>query len=261
MANRSNDLLRYELFGWDYEAINPLGEDEFEWYRYWADRIKAPILGLACGSARLLIALAQAGHTVAGIDLSETMLTIASDHVEQQPPEVRRRIRLLRQDMARLKLDQQFGLALIPDNSFRELPTRRQLLACVRGIHRYLQPEGKLLIVERRFQSKMYPGGVRSFEWSEPKQNPRTGELVRRKVDVRLHRDHRRLSGSFEYEVMSIEGRSRTVRCPWSAPVLQLDEYPTLFKRAGFDTQVFSDYRLEPSEEPVKLWCFVCSKP
>jgi len=50
------------------------------------------------------------------------------------------------------------------------------------------------------------------------------------------------------------------VLCPWSAPVLSLDEYLDLLGRAGFDPQVFSDYGFVPGDTAGDLWCFVCSR-
>jgi len=40
---------RYELFGWDYEAINPLAKQEVRWHLHWAPKASGPVLGLACG--------------------------------------------------------------------------------------------------------------------------------------------------------------------------------------------------------------------
>ena len=260
MAKAPADISRYDLFGWDYQAINPLGEREVDWHRHWAGTVAGPVLGLACGTARLLVRLAEDGREVTGIDLSETMLGIARAHVEALPEAVRRRIRLIRQDMERFDLAERFGLALIADNSFRELPTRRQLLACLRTVARHLRPDGKLLVVERRHRPGMYRDGVRRFGWSEPKRDPVTGESVRRRGYVRLHSNGRRRSGAFEYEVTSPQGHRRTVLCPWSAPVLSLDEYLDLLGRAGFDPQVFSDYGFVPGDTAGDLWCFVCSR-
>ena len=45
------DLKRYELFGWDYESVNTLTDEEVRWYELWARRTSRPLLGLACGKA------------------------------------------------------------------------------------------------------------------------------------------------------------------------------------------------------------------
>lgn len=75
----SNDPIRYNQFGWDYELLNPLGDLELSWYRRFAVEVGGPILELACGTGRLLVKLAEAGHQIDGIDISETMLKICGE--------------------------------------------------------------------------------------------------------------------------------------------------------------------------------------
>jgi SAM-dependent methyltransferase len=202
--------------------------------------------------------LAEAGHDVTGLDLSQTMLWLARAKVQALPSRTRERIRLVRGDMASFDLRRTFGLVAIPDNSFRELPTRGLMLRCLRTVRRHLRGHGRLLITERRHRPEIYPDGVRTFGWSAPMRDPGTGGSVRRRGYVRLHRDGRRLSGAFEYEV-TLKGGRRLVRCPWSAPLLALDEYVSLFSRAGFRTQVSSDYAIVKDRREGDLWCFVCS--
>jgi SAM-dependent methyltransferase len=247
------------LFGWDYVPLNPLGDDEVDWYLHWAKVTGGPILCLACGTGRLPCRFAAEGYTVTGVDLSEAMLDIARSNVQALTPQARGRVDLVRGDMASFDLKRRFGLVVIADNSFRELSTRKQLRRCLRSARRHLRPAGKLLITVRRFRPELYPNGVRRFGWSEPMRNEDTGETARRRAWVRLHKGGRRLSGRFEYEIVRPDGSSEVVRCPWSAPVLDEGEYRSLFQRSGFATEVYSDYRLVSRSDEGNLWCFVCS--
>ena len=109
-------LKRYALFGWDYELICPLGEAEVGWYLRWARRRGGPLLGLACGTGRLLCRLAEDGHDVGGVDLCRPMLDIARRHVAELPDDAGRRIRLIEADMANFAIDGmegRFGLAFV----------------------------------------------------------------------------------------------------------------------------------------------------
>jgi len=250
---------RYDLFGWDYEAINPLGDAEVQWYLRWAATIGGPILELACGSSRLLCRLAEAGHEVAGVDLSETMLGIARCNIRSLPDKIQSRIHLLKADMSRFDLNQQFGLVVIADNSFRELQSRRQLRQCLRSIRHHLRQDGRLLITERRFRPEWYPNGVRSFGWSQPKPDPDTSDSVRRRGAIRLHKNGKRLSGGFVYEVTHSNGTTRTVQCPISAPVLDMREYSALFAESGYSMDVFQDYDTNAAKGNAQMWCFVCT--
>ena len=79
--NEKENLLRYSRFGWDYETVASMSEEEFRWYETWGRRIGGPILALACGTGRLLCRLARAGYYVVGLDLSDTMLSLARKNI------------------------------------------------------------------------------------------------------------------------------------------------------------------------------------
>jgi len=258
MAGKRIDLKRYDLFGWDYESVNPLTETEVAWHRLWAQRTRGPVLGLACGTARLLCRLAQEGFEVVGLDLSDAMLALARRNVSRLPADARMRVRLVKADMTHFSLGRRFGLIAIADNSFREQKTRKDLLTCLRCIRRHLLPGGRLLVTERRFDPSLYPDGRRVFGWSEPRRHPETGEMVSRRGEILLSGDHRRVRGEFVYRTTRGDGSQTIEECPWSAPVLRKQEYVRLFARAGFATSVFPGYKETRDDGTAPLLCFVC---
>ena len=249
---------RYELFGWDYEAVSTFSDEEVGWYTLWAERTGGPLLGLACGTGRLLCRLAQAGFDVTGADLSDTMLTLARKKVASLSTDAQQRIRLVKADMADFDLHQQFNLVFIADNSFRELNTRKDLLRCLRCTKKHMAPKGKLLITERRLDPSLYPNGTRSFGWSEPIPHPHTGELISRRGEIRVAKDHKRISGRFIYSTTHPDGTETIQECLWSAPLLSKQDYVRLFDRAGFDVQLFVGYEQTRDDGKDPLLCFVC---
>jgi SAM-dependent methyltransferase len=253
------DNSRYDRFGWDYESINPPSGAEVEWHLLWARRTGGPVLGLACGTGRLQCELARAGIETLGLDLSAEMLAMARRHAAALPAEARGRVEFVSGDMSRFDLGRQFSLVSIADNSFRELPTRRQLLSCLRCIRRHLRPGGRLLITERRFNPSLYAGGRRVFGWSEPKPHPQTGEMIARRGEIVLSRDRRRIRGTFIYRTTRNDGSETIEECPWSAPILQKQEYVNLFARAGFSTQVLQGYQEVEDDAREPILCFVCA--
>ena len=54
----TDQLKRYELFGWDYPIQAPLSDEEVAWYLKFARETGGPVLELACGTGRLLCRLA-----------------------------------------------------------------------------------------------------------------------------------------------------------------------------------------------------------
>lgn len=58
-----------------------------------------PVLELACGTGRVVLPLARAGHLVTGIDSSPQMLAQARAKLAPEPEEVRQRVTLVHGDM------------------------------------------------------------------------------------------------------------------------------------------------------------------
>jgi SAM-dependent methyltransferase len=254
-----NDLKRYEKFGWDYQWVNPLSDDEVNWHLAWARRTGGPVLALACGTGRLLCRLAAAGFDVTGVDLSKAMLRMARANAAEMPPATRKLLRFRQADMCRFDLGRQFKLIFIADNSFREAKTRADLLSCLRCIRKHLAPGGRVLITERRFNPALFPGGRRSFGWSAPLANPQTGEMVSRRGEMALCAGGRRMRGMFVYKTTLADGAERVEECPFSAPMLLKQEYLDLFAKAGLRAEVFRAYREVPDDGKEPMLCFVCS--
>jgi len=97
-----------------------------------------PVLELGCGTGRVLLPLARAGHRVIGLDNNLSMLHFLRSHLEatlQPAPEV------FVADRAAFRLAVRFPLIILTCNTFSTLPAeiRRVTLQCVR-LH--LKPGG-----------------------------------------------------------------------------------------------------------------------
>jgi SAM-dependent methyltransferase len=105
-----------------------------------------PVLELACGTGRVLLPLARAGHQVTGLDLSPHMLAEARRKLAAEPSEVRARVSLIDGTMCRFDLPRRFALILIPFRAFQALLTREEQRGCLECCRDHLQPEGRLVI-------------------------------------------------------------------------------------------------------------------
>ena len=252
------DLKRYELFGWEYPLVCPLTEQEVSWHELWARRTGGPLLGLACGTGRLLCRLAAAGFDVVGLDICDAMLHLAERFAAELPDDSRQRLRFVNGNMADFDLGRQFGLIFIADNSFRELKAREDLRSCLECIRRHLAPGGVVLITERRFDPSEYPGGRRSLGWSEPRRHPQTGELVSRRIEMQLAPDHRSLRGNMIYRIAHADGSETIEQCPFDGLILHVPQYVELFDEAGLETRVCAGYRETDDDGADPILCFVC---
>ena len=253
------DLKRYDLFGWDYEGLNPLKPGEAQWYELWARRTGGPVLGLACGTGRLLCHLARAGFETVGLDLSETMCSLACGNISALPQDVQARVQVVQADMSRFDLGRQFGLIFVADNSLRELQTRAEIRSCLRCIRWHLTPGGVALVTERRFDPALYAGGARVFDWSPPRDCPEAGGRVSRRVEVALSPDRQTIAGTMRYKIIRGDGRETVENCPFEAPAISVDQFVELFSAAGFAVEACAGYREEPDDGKDPTVCFVCN--
>jgi SAM-dependent methyltransferase len=127
-----------------YDLVNPERPD-VTFYVEAARTGGGPVLELGCGTGRVLIPTARAGIEIVGLDASPQMLAVCRGRLQQEPPDVQARVRLLEGDMRRFTVDRTFRLATIPYRPFQHLLTVSDQLACLRSIHQHLADEGRLV--------------------------------------------------------------------------------------------------------------------
>ena len=119
---------------------------DVEFYARLAKDAGGPVLELACGTGRIAFALAEHGFEIAGVDISDGMLTVARRKAAQCPPAVRDRLTFVHQDMTTLDLPGRFSLAFIPFRSFQHLLTIELQREALRAVARHLEPNGRLAL-------------------------------------------------------------------------------------------------------------------
>lgn len=128
---------------YDYEYRRRRADVHF--YTELASELIGPsgrILDLACGSGRLTIPLARAGHEVVGMDLSLPMLEHAAARLGRLGRAVQGRVSLVCSDMRRFALASRFPLIVMAFNAFEHLYTRVDVSACLEKVRAHLEPGG-----------------------------------------------------------------------------------------------------------------------
>jgi SAM-dependent methyltransferase len=119
-------------------------DEDLPFWRAAAARAGSPVLDLGAATGRVAIPLARDGHEVWAFDRSGAMLAELARRLEREPADVRERVRLVRGDLAELRLPGAFPLVIVAMNTLQVLIEPADRLACLRGVREHLANGGEL---------------------------------------------------------------------------------------------------------------------
>jgi len=128
---------------YDWEHDDYLADVEL--YLRLAAECGDPVLEPACGSGRVALTLAQAGHQVVGFDLDRAMLERARRKRELLGP-AGARCWLFQADLCHWHLDERFALAILALDGLGYLLEPEQQRQALALLARHLRPGGELVI-------------------------------------------------------------------------------------------------------------------
>ncbi|WP_448204372.1 class I SAM-dependent methyltransferase [Azospirillum sp. sgz302134] len=212
--------------------IGMLGDVAF--YREQAEQAGGPVLEIGCGTGRLTIPLARAGHEVWAVDVSAAMLDQLRAKLAAEPPEVQTRVHIVQQDATALDLPERgFALVAIPFNMLMLIPdlaAERQALARAAA---HLAPGGRLaldimnpLTLSLEAETKPSP--------SMPRRNPRTGNrYIKNALADRLD-DHQRQRLHGWYDELLPDGKIAVSEFSFIWRMIFRFELELMLEGAGF---------------------------
>jgi len=116
--------------------------DDLLFWLDWSEKQRGPILELGCGTGRVLISLAEAGHRIFGLDRDPAML----DYLRNRIPEsVKNSVILIRGDLRSYCLASRFPLILMPCNTYSTLILEDRRIALSRA-RLHLAPQGVFIL-------------------------------------------------------------------------------------------------------------------
>jgi SAM-dependent methyltransferase len=128
-----------------YDAVYG-DRDDVSFWRAITAASHGPLLEIGCGTGRVLLPLARAGHEITGLDLSTHMIERCRAKLEAEQPEVRDRVRVLTADMTSFDLNRRFAMVISPFGGFHHLHTVEQQLSCLECCRAHLAPHGTLVL-------------------------------------------------------------------------------------------------------------------
>jgi SAM-dependent methyltransferase len=129
-----------ELYDWEHRDF----QDDIPLYLDFAQNVSGPVLEAGCGTGRVLVPLAKAGHLVTGVDLAADMLAGAGAYAARAG--VQDRVTLIQADLRSMALAGRFGMALVALGSFHHLLTTEDQHSALQELSACLVPGGLLLL-------------------------------------------------------------------------------------------------------------------
>ncbi|HEY86103.1 MAG TPA: class I SAM-dependent methyltransferase, partial [Chloroflexi bacterium] len=242
-----------------YDFITPYRErQDVSFFVEMARQTGGPALEVGSGTGRVLIPTARAGIEITGLDLSPSMLAVCRKNLAQEPEDVQARAQLVSGDMRNFNLERRFNLATLPFRPFQHLVTAADQLACLKTIHRHLNPGGKLILdlfnPSVQFladESKLQEFGDEA-EFTMP-----DGRKVLRRARIAARDYFRQVQDSeLIYYITHPDGRQERLVHRFQMRYLFRYEAEHLLVRAGFEVEnLYADYDKSPfgSKYPGEL--------
>jgi SAM-dependent methyltransferase len=221
-------------------------------YRHYADDLAAiadlaaeqgdPTLELGCGTGRVLIPLAAAGHTVTGIDISPALLEVTRQKIRDTRHASR--ITLHQADLRTFDLpDKHFAFAFCTSNTLMHLTTQADQVAVLSNAYRHLRPGGLLLIdlFNPDLPRLLAVNGLMELadQWADPATGAQVIKWSVRTVDVAEQLQET----LFIYEEILPDGAVRRTPCPFTLRYLWRGEAELMLQIAGFTVEeVWGDF-------------------
>jgi SAM-dependent methyltransferase len=237
----------YDLFApfYDLEFADFL--DDLPLYAGFAERAGGPVLELGCGTGRLLLPLALAGHRLTGVDLSSAMLARARARLEAAG--VAGRVTLVADDMrslARLGAAR-FRLVFCAINSFLHLPDQPAHLAALHAARARLEPGGWLILDLLHPHPALLAGYDGRLTREARLTDPATGEAIEKYAWRTVDAATQTIQAGFIYDRLAKDGTLRRVTAPFATRYIHRYELELLLARAGFVVEeLLGGHGLEP---------------
>ncbi len=260
----------YDGFIADYYDESPIVRGrtrDVAFYREAVHEFGDPVLELGCGTGRITLALAEAGHRVTGLDISERMLERCNSKRAALPRETRERIHLVQGDMTRFDLREKFRLVIIPFRPMQHLLEIDAQISCLESVRKHLKGQGRMfgkrsgrLILDvfqtdaERMHDPAYQQEGPVTEYSMPDgRRVRIAERV-----AAFHRAEQKNDVEMIFYVTDAHGKEERLVFAWTLRYFFRYEVEHLLARCGFRVRaVYGDFDRSPLVDASPEMIFV----
>ncbi|MBO0454088.1 class I SAM-dependent DNA methyltransferase [Candidatus Enterococcus murrayae] len=241
--------MAYETFAFVYDEVM----DE-SLYQQWLDfslrhlpKATNQILELACGTGALAVEFAKNGFEVTGLDLSEEMLTLASDRAFQEDVSVN----WIAGDMLDLTDIGNYQAVTCFSDSLCYMQDATQVQQVFEGVYQLLEESGIFIFdvhsiyqIDEVFPEYSFHDQTEDFAFLWDSYSGDSVHSIEHFLTFFVKQGEK-------FERFDELHRERTY---------PLEQYQEMLTVAGFKVAVFADFTDEAPNEASKRWFFVCQK-
>ena len=231
--------------------------DDLPMYLGFAERTGSPILELACGTGRLLVPIAEAGHSIVGIDSAKAMLAAVESKLSGQ---IKRRVKVFEANMVNFDLGRKFQSVIIPAGGLMLAPSLDEQAEVLRRAHEHLAEDG-LLVVDlfnpdmeemARSDKQLIHAWTRLDE-----RGVKVSKFVSQTPDFANQLQHI----AFFYDETGAHGETKRTIAPFTQRYLFRFEMELLLEKCGFKLEnLFGSYDLDDCESDSENMIFVARR-
>ncbi len=243
-----------------YDSDNKdLLKDDIDFYIDYADKLDGKVLELGCGTGRITIPMAKAGHQFWGLDISEPMLNVLQEKVKCESKTTNDNLNVSIGDMRDFELNQKFKLIFIPFRTFQNLITDEEQKDCLKCCHDHLADDGLFIV------NVFKPWGLIDGSWVQPEQT----DYETIENDIKIKRTHIRKKVDLEnqviyptliYYVTDNNGKTEKYYEHLAMKYYYVDQLRELLQKNGFDIINEFGYYDKCSIEDGGEIIFVCKE-
>lgn len=235
-----------------YHAHHSLHPEDIPFWLELSAQQGDPILELGCGTGRVLLPLAQAGHRLVGFDRDRDMLQVLVRHLQAVQPA---QVSIFQADVEHFRLDMQFALILFPCNTLSTLsPAARA--ATLQRVSEHLLPGGIFAAsIPNPQLLKRLPRRM-DAQVEEVFPHPLDGEPVQ--VSSAWQRLENRFLVDWHYDHLLPDGRVQRISSRIEHDLASPDVYIQALEHAGLELAAeYGDYDRSPFTRSASFWIFL----
>jgi ubiquinone/menaquinone biosynthesis C-methylase UbiE len=212
-----------------------------------ARNARGSVLEVACGTGRILIALAKENIDISGLDTSQGMLDILKRKAKEAgiEPQVQHA------DMVDFKFEKKFNLIIVPYRSFLHLSSESQRSGALKNFYEHLNPGGRLIIhsYNPSKDELLMTGKFHNYDLEEV-------EREGRKITLNWYLKYEPREGAGNYRIL-LEDGERHEEFNMSIYFVGQKEMRNLLERAGYkNIKDYCGFEYAPFSENCReaLW-------